>query len=79
MMPCPFDSGFAYLFLVQASWLCSSYLCQLIVAVEDKQIPQLQKLFDRGKENGVKGLTMVDKKGIKEIEPYCEVVPTFRY
>ena len=41
--------------------------------MEDKEIPQLQKLYERGIQNGVKGLTMVDKKGIKEIEPHCQV------
>ncbi|KXJ07577.1 L-2-hydroxyglutarate dehydrogenase, mitochondrial [Exaiptasia diaphana] len=45
---------------------------KLIVAVEDKEIPLLNNLFDRGKMNGVRDLTMVDKKGIKEIEPNCE-------
>ncbi|EDO34943.1 predicted protein [Nematostella vectensis] len=45
---------------------------KLIVAVEDKEIPLLNNLYERGKKNGVKDLTMVDKRGIKEIEPHCE-------
>lgn len=50
-----------------------SLLLQIIVAVEKKELPQLEKLYQRGLENGVKDLKILDSKQIKEVEPYCEV------
>ena len=43
------------------------------MAVEKKELPQLEKLYQRGLENGVKDLKILDSKEIKDIEPYCEV------
>ena len=43
------------------------------MAVEKKEIPQLEKLYQRGLENGVKDLKILDSKEIKDVEPYCEV------
>lgn len=43
------------------------------MAVEKKELPQLEKLYQRGLENGVKDLKILDSKEIKEVEPYCEV------
>ncbi|KAL9952047.1 hypothetical protein ACROYT_G039247 [Oculina patagonica] len=45
---------------------------KIIVAVEKKELPQLEKLYQRGLENGVKDLKILDSKEIKEVEPYCE-------
>ena len=36
-------------------------------------MPRLDKLFERGVENGVKDLKMVGPEGIKDIEPNCVV------
>lgn len=47
---------------------------KIIVAVEKKELPQLEKLYQRGLENGVKDLKILDSKQIKEVEPYCEGV-----
>ncbi|KAJ7379936.1 L-2-hydroxyglutarate dehydrogenase, mitochondrial [Desmophyllum pertusum] len=47
---------------------------KIIVAVEKKELPQLEKLYQRGLENGVKDLKILDSKEIKEVEPYCEGV-----
>ncbi|KAK7104019.1 L-2-hydroxyglutarate dehydrogenase, mitochondrial-like [Littorina saxatilis] len=44
---------------------------KLIVAVEPDEVPRLDKLLERGVENGVKDLKMVGPEGIKEIEPNC--------
>ena len=41
--------------------------------MEKKELPQLEKLYQRGLENGVKDLKILDSKQIKEVEPYCEV------
>ncbi len=47
---------------------------KLIVATEDSELPRLKGIFERGKENGIEGITMVSSKEIKDIEPYCEGV-----
>ena len=43
------------------------------MAVEKTELPQLEKLYQRGLENGVKDLKILDSKEIKDVEPYCEV------
>ena len=43
------------------------------MAVENKELPELDKLYQRGLENGVKDLKVLTSKEIKEVEPYCEV------
>jgi len=49
------------------------YFEQLIVASNNGQVGALQRLYDRGKSNGVGGLTLVTKEEMKDIEPFCEV------
>ncbi|XP_054893976.1 L-2-hydroxyglutarate dehydrogenase, mitochondrial [Poeciliopsis prolifica] len=44
---------------------------KLIVAVEQEEIPRLKALYERGLENKVRDLSVVDAKGIREREPYC--------
>lgn len=46
---------------------------QLIVAVEQEEIPRLQALYERGMKNNVRDLSIVDAKGIREREPFCRV------
>ena len=49
------------------------------MAVEKKELPLLEKLYQRGLENGVKDLKILDSKEIKDVEPYCEVtIVTFK-
>lgn len=43
------------------------------MATSNEQVPALQGLYDRGKQNGVDGLSLLMGDQIKEIEPYCEV------
>ena len=43
------------------------------MAVEKEELPELEKLYQRGLENGVKDLKIIDSKEIKEVEPYCKV------
>lgn len=50
-----------------------SSLPQLIVAVEQEEIPRLKALYERGLQNKVRDLSIVDEKGIREREPYCRV------
>ena len=47
------------------------FLFKLIVAVE--QIPRLQALYERGLQNGVQGLRLIQQEDIKKKEPYCRV------
>ncbi|XP_010750210.2 L-2-hydroxyglutarate dehydrogenase, mitochondrial [Larimichthys crocea] len=44
---------------------------KLIVAVEQEEIPRLKALYERGMQNNVRDLSIVDAKGIREREPYC--------
>jgi len=42
---------------------------KLIVAVEDDEIPELEKLFERGKVNGLTGLDLLDERDARKLEP----------
>ena len=44
---------------------------KLIVATEESELPRLQALWERGHENGIENLEMLDAKGIREREPHC--------
>ena len=44
---------------------------KLIVATRDDELPVLANLFERGKENGIKGLMMVAEEEIKDYEPHA--------
>ncbi|EDL36602.1 L-2-hydroxyglutarate dehydrogenase, partial [Mus musculus] len=44
---------------------------KLIVAVEQEEIPRLQALYERGLQNGVEGLRLIQQEDIKKKEPYC--------
>ncbi|EPY74404.1 L-2-hydroxyglutarate dehydrogenase, mitochondrial precursor [Camelus ferus] len=44
---------------------------KLIVAVEQEEIPRLQALYERGLQNGVQGLRLIQQEDIKKKEPYC--------
>ncbi len=45
-------------------------LCgKLILATEERELPWLKTLFERGRANGIKGLEILNPKRIKEIEP----------
>ena len=49
------------------------YCVQLIVAVENEEVPRLQSLYDRGRENGVADLRLLDSTQLRDIEPHCRV------
>ncbi|XP_055990270.1 L-2-hydroxyglutarate dehydrogenase, mitochondrial [Sorex fumeus] len=44
---------------------------KLIVAVEQEEIPRLQALYERGLQNGVQGLSLLQQEDIRKKEPYC--------
>src|SRR5580658_8903711 len=43
---------------------------KLIVATEERELPNLDELYQRGIANGIDGLEVVDADGIKEREPH---------
>lgn len=46
-------------------------LCgKVIVATENEELPRLRAIFDRGRENGLEGLEMLNKEQLQEIEPH---------
>lgn len=47
-------------------------LCgKIIVATEEREIPMLQTLYERGQQNGLKPLTMLSGEQIREYEPHA--------
>ncbi len=50
-------------------------LCgKVVVATNKSEIPELEKLYKRGQENGLDGLRMIDAAELKEIEPHVKGV-----
>ncbi len=50
-------------------------LCgKVIVAGNEQQIPTLEGIYDRGIQNGLSGIRIIDAKEVKEVEPYCHAV-----
>jgi len=49
-------------------------LCgKVIVAINEKELPQLQRIYDRGQANGVR-CEMIDAARLKELEPHAQGV-----
>ncbi|MEE6492324.1 hypothetical protein FKM82_016545 [Ascaphus truei] len=46
---------------------------KLIVAVKHEETPRLQALYERGQQNNVRGLRLINASEIKDKEPYCRV------
>jgi L-2-hydroxyglutarate oxidase LhgO len=44
---------------------------KLIVATEERELPLLEDLYQRGLQNGIEGLEVLDASGIREREPHC--------
>ena len=51
-------------------WTCG----KLIMASREEELPRLDALLERGTENKVEGLQMVDPEQIKEIEPHVKAI-----
>lgn len=43
---------------------------KLVVAVDETELPRLRQLFERGQQNGLQGLRMLDRPRMLEIEPH---------
>jgi L-2-hydroxyglutarate oxidase len=54
-------------------------LCgKLVVATDKSELGRLRDLYDRGRENGLEGLELLDKEQIKEIEPHLACIQGIR-
>src|SRR5687767_8442714 len=59
---------------------CNEYdvpyeLCgKIIVAVDDREIPVMEGIYQRGIQNGLNGLKKIDATEVKAIEPFCNAV-----
>lgn len=51
---------------------------KLVVAVDDTEIERMHALFERGRQNGLQGLEILDPKQIAEIEPHARGVAAIR-
>lgn len=46
-------------------------LCgKIVVATDEKELPLLQNLYQRGQQNGLEGLEMLDAAGVRHYEPH---------
>ncbi|MDB6108856.1 MAG: dependent oxidoreductase [Pedosphaera sp.] len=43
---------------------------KLVVATEDSELPRLHNLHERGKQNGLQGLKLLNREQMREIEPH---------
>jgi L-2-hydroxyglutarate oxidase len=44
---------------------------KVVVAVEEWELPMLEKIYQIGLENGIEGLEKIDAEGIRAREPHC--------
>jgi L-2-hydroxyglutarate oxidase len=51
---------------------------KLVVAADESELPRLQDLHKRGKENGLQGLQMLSRDQMREIEPHVGGVAALR-
>lgn len=53
-------------------------LCgKIVVATEEKELPLLQTLLQRGEQNGLKGLQMLQPEALREYEPHVKGLAGF--
>ncbi|GAB5539081.1 MAG: L-2-hydroxyglutarate oxidase [Salibacteraceae bacterium] len=51
---------------------------KVIVATQEKELPHMQRIFERGIENGVEDVEIVDGDAIRQIEPHCAGISGIR-
>lgn len=44
---------------------------KIIVAVDEEEASRLHGIYERGLENGIEGIRMINGEEIRELEPYC--------
>ena len=47
---------------------------KVVVAVDESELPYLDKIFETGLKNGIEGIEKINAQQIKEHEPYCHGV-----
>src|SRR5690606_8138303 len=47
---------------------------KVIVAAEKEEVPRLEAIFERGKENEVEGIELIDEARLSELEPHAKGV-----
>lgn len=47
---------------------------KVIVCPDEESIPRLEKIYDRGLQNGIEGIEMIGRERLRELEPYVEGV-----
>ena len=50
-----------------------TFTLQVIVAVDEEELPRLKQLYERGVENGVRDLRLIGAEELKQLEPHCRV------
>tara|TARA_R110002049_G_scaffold129938_9_gene288031 strand:- start:108 stop:1307 length:1200 start_codon:yes stop_codon:yes gene_type:complete len=45
---------------------------KVVVATKEDQLPQLNRLLERGLQNGLEGVRSISMEELKELEPYCQ-------
>lgn len=54
-------------------------LCgKVVVATDNSELGRLRELYDRGRENGLEGLELLDQEQLKEIEPHLAGIQGIR-
>ena len=51
---------------------------KIIVATQNSEKPLLEKIYQRGLENGIEGIEKINHEALKEIEPYVQGVEAIR-
>lgn len=50
-------------------------LCgKVIIAVKENELTGLENIYQRGLQNGLSGITIIDAKETREIEPHCNAI-----
>lgn len=47
---------------------------KIIVATHEGELPALERIYERGRENEVEGLALLDNRDIQQVEPHCRGV-----
>lgn len=47
---------------------------KIIAATDPKELPNMDKIFNTGLENGIEGMSKLTADEVKEIEPFCESI-----
>lgn len=67
--------GYAQLLVFCKEYGIPHEVCgKVIVATKESELPLLHNILQRGQENGLEGLKMMDGAGIREIEPHVQAI-----